>query len=689
MQQCNTLRVGAGGGLRPTRLIRAVPTGPSFGPRERVAVLLDLTSTMPSQTLVQHFVNELKKLQDHTRSYSDRYFTLDDLCSEAGYGQGVQEFCLAGGPRAIVEIAVRHWPADGKLSSSAAAADVVEVCHHDECPDPFVSDDCDVNRSLRRTAIGMLAEMSNYKPYVLAMEKAGMFAPEVLPRMLEQTMAQLDFPVHNKGLSCYEVKDQTQAIAVHLLNLAANALVHSIPLRIQLVQHTALKVCTLYQDPYSQFVAKSAAERAAERAKLEARGLEEKEIEKRIHKLTDKQQKWEKEKYDESEYSGTEVGGLHYYFIRFINHLVQCCPEDQLLRLIHEGGLISKLRGNMSPKEPSMITLYGPHMAVIRLTEVWTKNCYKLSDVMYQRVRDDEDHSLELRLDGNGAFRGGELQKALDCYWKAIALNPEDSSLYNNISLVYAKMGDSLQALYAAEESLKVDPAVSKSWARLGDAYRMMERWQLAHLAYTAALEMMPNDADILARQSDARSHLAQVWDIDRDVPDGMRDFIHSPSLYFKWLGLGKDDLMEMYKAGPDQDDFIDSLLERREGHSRHIACTKIKEDVKNARALAVATGLLKPETLPACCKDLVRIEDLPRGFESWTISWTDTPLRHKQTGLNRHTLTAMSGSRMRSMLTVLGTPGVAAVRKLLISGMTNPMFGQPERPTIIFVAHR
>jgi cytochrome c-type biogenesis protein CcmH/NrfG len=51
-------------------------------------------------------------------------------------------------------------------------------------------------------------------------------------------------------------------------------------------------------------------------------------------------------------------------------------------------------------------------------------------------------------------------------------------------------MSLSVQALHAAEESVKADPTVAKSWCRLGDAYRVLDRWQLAHLAYTAAREL-------------------------------------------------------------------------------------------------------------------------------------------------------------------------------------------------------
>lgn len=131
------------------------------------------------------------------------------------------------------------------------------------------------------------------------------------------------FPVHNKGLSFWDHTDQTQVVAVFLLNLAANALCHSLPLRIQLVEHTALQVCISYQDPYSQFVAKSAAQRAAERAKLKLMGYDEQRIERQLQKLKEQQHAWEYKQYDSSEYNSCIMGSLHYYFIRFFNHLVQ------------------------------------------------------------------------------------------------------------------------------------------------------------------------------------------------------------------------------------------------------------------------------------------------------------------------------------------------------------------------------
>lgn len=56
-----------------------------------------------------------------------------------------------------------------------------------------------------------------------------------------------------------------------------------------------------------------------------------------------------------------------------------------------------------------------------------------------------------------------------------------------------------------------------------------------------------------------------------------------------------------------------------------------------------------------------------------------------------RHVLSVMCGStgHMKASMTVLGTPGVRAVRRLLVTAITNPAVGKPQRPSTLFVAYR
>jgi Flp pilus assembly protein TadD len=72
----------------------------------------------------------------------------------------------------------------------------------------------------------------------------------------------------------------------------------------------------------------------------------------------------------------------------------------------------------------------------------------KLATVFLQA--DDEARSLELRQQGNAAFKQGELHQALAWYWQAITLNPGDTAVLNNISLACLKQGDVQQVWLAA-----------------------------------------------------------------------------------------------------------------------------------------------------------------------------------------------------------------------------------------------
>lgn len=73
-----------------------------------------------------------------------------------------------------------------------------------------------------------------------------------------------------------------------------------------------------------------------------------------------------------------------------------------------------------------------------------------------------------------------------------------------------------------------------------------------------------------------------------------------------------------------------------RQSHSRVIACMLLKGQIEAARALAVATRVITPSQLPPSCRGLKRPDQLPVQFESWTISWSDTLLKYKRTGLIR-----------------------------------------------------
>lgn len=80
------------------------------------------------------------------------------------------------------------------------------------------------------------------------------------------------------------------------------------------------------------------------------------------------------------------------------------------------------------------------------------------------------------------------------------------------------------------------------------------------------------------------------------------------------------------------------AVLCRREGESRVVACMQLKPAIQAVRVLAVARGLIRPVQLPPSCRDLKTPAQLPQMADGvqWVITWTDTALRHKPTGLIR-----------------------------------------------------
>ena len=72
-------------------------------------------------------------------------------------------------------------------------------------------------------------------------------------------------------------------------------------------------------------------------------------------------------------------------------HAVQRCPQDQLLELIHQGGLITLLKGCMvEPRSGNPHNPYnnpdGPADAIDTLTELWTRKAAEVSRELYKRI---------------------------------------------------------------------------------------------------------------------------------------------------------------------------------------------------------------------------------------------------------------------------------------------------------------
>lgn len=66
-------------------------------------------------------------------------------------------------------------------------------------------------------------------------------------------------------------------------------------------------------------------------------------------------------------------------------HAVQHSTEDDLLQLIHRGGLITLLKGCVSQRH-NVPRQDSPEDAIDTLTELWTKKAAEVSKDLYKRI---------------------------------------------------------------------------------------------------------------------------------------------------------------------------------------------------------------------------------------------------------------------------------------------------------------
>ena len=65
--------------------------------------------------------------------------------------------------------------------------------------------------------------------------------------------------------------------------------------------------------------------------------------------------------------------------------VVQVGRKEELLKLIHDGGLISQLKGCACSSKPNL-RHDGPAESVSKLTEVWTQEAAVFSKELFKRI---------------------------------------------------------------------------------------------------------------------------------------------------------------------------------------------------------------------------------------------------------------------------------------------------------------
>ena len=119
-------------------------------------------------------------------------------------------------------------------------------------------------------------------------------------------------------------------------------------------------------------------------------------------------------------------------------------------------------------------------------------------------MADAKEKALEWKAQGNAALSSKDFGEAIECYTKAIELDPTGHVFWSNRSAAKLSSGDAAGALADAEECIAVNGTWVKGFGRKGAALHQLKRWEDADAAYDAGLAIKKGDKALLRGKADA-----------------------------------------------------------------------------------------------------------------------------------------------------------------------------------------
>lgn len=126
--------------------------------------------------------------------------------------------------------------------------------------------------------------------------------------------------------------------------------------------------------------------------------------------------------------------------------------------------------------------------AVVRGNELLREgNVSEAQQAFRAALQHDPDNVRALALLGLAYFRGNDYEDARPIYEELCSLLPDDPANHLNLGLVRLKLGDTVAAIEALEESRRLDPSQGRAVNYLGLAYARAGRYSDAYEAFLIA----------------------------------------------------------------------------------------------------------------------------------------------------------------------------------------------------------
>jgi tetratricopeptide (TPR) repeat protein len=108
----------------------------------------------------------------------------------------------------------------------------------------------------------------------------------------------------------------------------------------------------------------------------------------------------------------------------------------------------------------------------------------------------DSTDAEALNVKGMNLVRTQQLRSALECFEKALRLNPNHSKAWYNKGMSLVSLGESKEeALHCFEKAIEINPLDPEAWNNKGAVLALLEKEQDALICYERALELKPSYA--------------------------------------------------------------------------------------------------------------------------------------------------------------------------------------------------
>ena len=136
---------------------------------------------------------------------------------------------------------------------------------------------------------------------------------------------------------------------------------------------------------------------------------------------------------------------------------------------------------------------------------------YDLALVDYDKAIElDPEYATAYNNRGIAYRHLGEYEKALADYGKAIELDPEYAYAYNNRGNTYGDLGEHEKALADYSKAIELDPEFARAYNNRGNTYEDLGEYEQAIADYSKAIELDPGGAAAYNNRGNAYRHLGE-----------------------------------------------------------------------------------------------------------------------------------------------------------------------------------